>query len=262
MTRTILLTGAAGVIGTHLRHGLAREGRRFRLLDRRPVPDPTHDDEVLTADLGDRAALEQACEGVAAVIHLAGQPREADWDTLLAQNIAGTINVYEAARTAGVERILYASSNHVTGYWPAGTRLTPEDPPRPDSRYGVTKLFGEAVARLYADKYGIRGWVMRIGSATPFPKDRRGLSTWISPADLVRLVETGLTADYHLEVVYGVSANRDGWYDLGRAAELGYHPQDDAARTAPPDLSGPDHAFQGGRAAEADLVGDPSRLLR
>lgn len=258
---TILITGAAGVIGTVLRRGLARPDRHLRLLDRRTVPDVSGDEMAITADLGDTAALARASDGVDAVIHLAGQPRESDWDTLLAQNISGTVNVYEAARGAGVARILYASSNHVTGYWPSGQHLTPEDAPRPDSRYAATKLFGEALARLYADKYGIRGWIMRIGSATPLPKNRRGLSTWISPDDMVRLVETGLTAEYHLETVYGVSANQDGWYDMTRAAALGFHPQDDAASAAPADVDGPDHPFQGGRSAEVEFVGEPTRLL-
>jgi uronate dehydrogenase len=163
-----------------------------------------------------------------AVIHLGGIANEAGWPDLLQANIAGVINIYEGARRAGVERVIFASSNHATGMYPIHRTLSHETSPRPDSRYGLTKAFGEDVAALYAYKHGIRSLCLRIGSCQPKPDNRRALSTWQSYADFVRLVQVGLSADYVHEIVYGVSRNARSWWDNSAAYRLGYDPQDDA----------------------------------
>ena len=162
--------------------------------------------------------------GASAVVHFAGYPREADWATLLAANVAGVASLWEAARQAGVERIIYASSNHAVGMYARTERLSHDALPNADSRYGVTKVFMESVATLYAAKHGLRGFGIRIGHCAAQPSDARMLSHWIHPEDLSALVRIGLTAEYDNEIVYGVSANSRSWWDNRRAEALGYRP--------------------------------------
>jgi len=158
------------------------------------------------------------------VVHFAGYPREADWDTLLQSNVVGVINLWEAARRAGVERIVYASSNHAVGMYPRSEILSEASLPCADSRYGVTKVFMETVAQLYATKHGIRAFGMRIGHCAPRPTDARMLSHWIHPEDMFRLVEVGLNAEYLHEIVFGASENSRSWWNNDRAKALGFRP--------------------------------------
>lgn len=228
--RTVLLTGAAGGLGTLMRDLLPSYGYELRLLDVRPIEG---EPDAITADLSDRAALREAVRGVDAIIHLAGISLEASFDKILKSNIEGTYNLYEAAREEGVPRIVFASSNHAVGYTPrpqAGDPLIPIDTPhRPDTFYGLSKSFGEDLAQLYWDKHGLETVSVRIGSCFPEPSSVRMLSIWMSPADGARLFHAALTAeDVQHTVVYGSSANTRLWWDLSTARALGYEPQDDS----------------------------------
>jgi uronate dehydrogenase len=229
----VLITGAAGAIGRTLRAGLAGRYEMLRLADIRPLGERAAQEEHIVADLTDPAGAAAAVDGMDAVVHLAGIPRENSWDLILPNNIAATYNVFEAARQAGVKRLIFASSNHVIGYYRADQEVGAEVMPRPDSRYGVSKVFGEAVGRLYADKHGISVACLRIGSFRERPEDARQLATWISPRDMTQLARCCLEGpDYHFLVVYGVSANsRRKWRD-DNWARIGFRPEDDAERFA------------------------------
>ena len=176
----------------------------------------------------DAGVLAPLFEGIDAIIHFAGYPREADWQTLIAANVLTVANMWDAAKNAGVKRIVYASSNHAVGLYPRSQRIDDRALPRPDSRYGVTKVFMETTASLYAAKHGVRGFGVRIGHCALEPSDARMLSHWVHPDDLAALIHVGLTADYESEIVYGVSANSRSWWDNSRAEALGYRPQHSA----------------------------------
>jgi len=227
--RTVLVTGAAGTIGGFLRTGLPEYGYALRLLDSAPIPDAP---AAITADIRDTAALQRAMAGVDAVIHLAGISAEAPFEDVLGVNIEGTYRLYDAARRAGVRRIVYASSNHAVGYTPrpaGGSPLSVGVPLRPDTYYGLSKCFGESLASLYADRHGLETVSIRIGSCFAAPRTVRMLETWLSPADCVRLMHACLTAPgVGHTVVHGISANTRGWLDLSGARALGYDPQDDS----------------------------------
>ncbi|MFG3660692.1 NAD-dependent epimerase/dehydratase family protein [Streptomyces sp. NPDC047706] len=228
--RIVLLTGAAGGLGTLMRGLLPAHGYTLRLFDQRPVEDAP---DAITADLADRAALREAVRGVDAIIHLAGISLEASFEKILKANIEGTYNLYEAAREEGVARVVFASSNHAVGYTPrpqAGDPLIEVGTPRrPDTFYGLSKSFGEDLAQFYWDKYGVETVSVRIGSCFPEPTGVRMLSLWMSPADGARLFHAALTAeDVGHTVVYGSSANTRLWWDLSTARALGYAPQDDS----------------------------------
>ncbi|MER7767010.1 NAD(P)-dependent oxidoreductase [Kitasatospora sp. NPDC096140] len=227
--REVLLTGAAGRIGTCLRESLPAYGYRLRCFDRLPVPG---EPDAIVADLQDAAALAAAMDGVDAVVHLAGIPGEAPFGDILAANIEGTYRLYDAARAAGVPRIVHASSNHAVGFTerPAdGSTVRVDTPQRPDTYYGLSKCFGENLASLYADRHGIETVSLRIGSFAPRPRSVRMLGTWLSPADCTRLVHAALTGPVAGHTVaYGISANTRAWWDLTSARALGYRPLDDA----------------------------------
>jgi uronate dehydrogenase len=254
----VLITGAAGIVGGYLRRGLPALGWQLRLLDLRPLPDlpgvPDGEDTVL-ADIRDADALDAAMKNVTAVVHLAGLSGEAPFDEILPANIEGTYQVFEALRRAAVTRLVYASSNHVVGLAPRSEPVTAATRVRPDTYYGVSKAFGEALASLYADRHGVSTACVRIGSCFDRPTTRRELSTWLSPADCVRLVDACLTApDLTYSVVYGASANTRALFDLRPALDLGYRPQDDAetyaaevlATTPDEDPTSPESRYVGG----------------
>ena len=250
----MLITGAAGRIGTYLRKGLPASAWRLRLLDNRAFDD---DRDVVIADVCDSKALLEAVRGVDAIVHLAGISTEAPFDDILHANIEGTWRVLDAARRAGVPRVVYAGSTHAIGFTPRSeTLLGTNVPLRPDTNYGVSKAFGESVARFYVDRYGMRIACLRIGSCDDRPRSPRWLSTWLSPGDAVRLVDACLRApNLEYAVVYGISANTRGWWDLAPGRALGYEPQDDAEDFAaevfavdePLSPEDPDEMFAGGR---------------
>ena len=229
---TILITGAAGQVGTMLRSRLAKPGRVLRLLDVAPLtPPPGPGEEAITASVTDMAAMTAACAGAAAVIHLGGMASEGAWAPILDVNINGTYTVFEAARRAGVRRVVFASSNHAVGFAPrASFPVADGAAPLPDTYYGVSKAAGEALAALYARRYYLETICVRILSCSDRPRDPRMLATWLSPDDAGRLFEACLTAPAPgFRVIYGVSANtRGGWVSLDGARALGYEPRDDA----------------------------------
>jgi uronate dehydrogenase len=229
----LLITGAAGQLGKLARERLRGRYPALRLSDIGDMAPAGAGEEIVPCNLADPFAVAALCESVDAILHLGGRSTEGDWPTILAANVQGAINLWEAARRAGTGRILFASSNHAIGLYRRTETIDHHDRMRPDSRYGVSKVFGESLAELYAVKHGLRGFSIRIGSCFPEPVDARMLSTWLSPDDFIRLVEVGLHADYVYEVVYGVSANtRGGWWDNTNAFRLGYAPQDDSERFA------------------------------
>lgn len=224
---TILITGAAGRLGTQLRRGLAPLARRLRLTDVVEVTDLQPNEEAVICDLTDAAALMRAAEGVQAIVHFGGAALEKPWETILNANIIGSYNVYEAARRNGVPRVVYASSVHAIGYHRLEDHIDAHSPHRPDGLYGLSKCFVEDLGRLYWDKFGIESVALRIFSSFPEPADRRMLWSWLSFDDCVRLVTASLTAPrVGFTVSFGMSDNAVKPVDNRLAAHLGYHPQD------------------------------------
>jgi len=168
-------------------------------------------------------------KGVDAIIHLGGYSVEGPWEGILQANIIGCYNVFEAARRNGVKRIVFPTSNHAVGFYRRDQTIDHGVYPKPDSRYGVSKVFGEALGSLYADKYGMEMFMMRIGNVNPKPLDKRRLAIWLSPRDLAQLVAIGIERPgIRFEIVYGVSGNKRSWYDNSNAERLGYRAQDDS----------------------------------
>lgn len=224
-----VVTGAAGTIGSALRVALEEEGVDLVSTDIRPVSPVGPEDAVSTVDLGDLDSLVELFAGADGVIHLGGLADEADFHDLADVNIVGTYHVLEAARRAEVPRVVYASSNRLTGMYPAGEHVSPDMPPRPDGFYGVSKVAAEALCRLYADKFGISTVSVRIGTYEQRPSSAREQRTWLSPADAVRAFLAAMTTSAHTAVFYAVSANAERWWDLDAGAAIGFVPQDDAA---------------------------------
>ncbi|MEU2165146.1 NAD(P)-dependent oxidoreductase [Streptomyces chengbuensis] len=262
--RTVLLTGAAGGLGTLMRGLLPAYGYELRLFDMNPIEG---EPDAVTAELADTDALREAVRGVDAVLHLAGISLEAPFEKILRANIEGTYHLYEAARAEGVRRVVFASSNHAVGFTPRpreGDPLIPVGTPRrPDTYYGLSKGFGEDLAQLYWDRYGIETVSVRIGSCFMEPSTVRMLSVWLSPGDGARLFHAALTAEgVGHTVVHGSSANTRLWWDLSTARALGYDPQDDSEQFAEKlvaeqgelDPDDPAHACLGG-----PFVTDPPR---
>ena len=264
---TVLLTGAAGAIGTALRERLPAAGWAVRSFDRMPVDGTRVGRGQIGTDLGDNgwaeagadavvgdvadpADLDAAMTDVSAVVHLAGQPTEAPWPVIRDANIEGTFQVFEAARRHGVRRVVYASSNHAVGFTPVRPDLAADLAPRPDTLYGLSKVFGEALGRYYVDRYGMQVACLRIGTFAPRPPDRRSLSTWLSPDDCARLVDACLRAPHlAFALVWGISANTRRTWSLEEGLRLGYRPRDDAERyldQVPDAPEYPSDAFVGG----------------
>lgn len=229
--RCLLLTGAAGNLGRELRPRLARYCEMLRLSDRSDMEPAGTGEECVRADLADKEAVQQLLAGVDAVVHLGGVSTEQPWDAILAGNIVGAYHLYEAARRNGVKRIVFASSNHVTGFYRQDQVVSPRDPVRPDGLYGLSKAFGENLAQLYWDRHRIETVSLRIGSSFAAPKDRRMLATWMSFDDTERLVAAALTAPVvgH-SVIYGMSDNATTWWDNTPARHVGYRPRDSSER--------------------------------
>jgi uronate dehydrogenase len=225
----VLITGAGGGIGRALRETLRGVYPVLRLSDRVPLAPARDGEEVDQTDIADMAAVAKMVEGVNGIVHLGGISGENTWESILASNIVGLYNVFEAARRAGVKRIVMATSNHAVGFYERAQTIDHRVVPRPDSRYGVSKAFSEALASLYADKHGIGFLCTRIGNFGTRPIDSRRLAIWISPRDYTQLVRIGLDhPDIRFEIVYGVSNNKRSWYDNANAYRLGYRPQDDS----------------------------------
>ncbi len=256
--KRVLITGAAGTIGAALREHL---GDRYELVSmtRTPREFSSH-----VADIADGVeAILPAFAGADAVVHLAASPAvETPWEQILPNNLVGTYHVFEAARRAGVERVVFASSNHAIGMYEveAAPELYRLDDPRvfdhtvevrPDSLYGVSKVYGEAMGRYYMERHGLRVFCLRIGSVrdaddptapevlaanpslldlTPDQRRQRMRATWLSRRDMAELVRACVDSpDVRWAVVYGVSDNPRQFWDIAHARELlGYAPQDRA----------------------------------
>ena len=255
IARCLLLTGAAGGLGRELRPRLGRRVARLRLSDIAEMAPATAGEEVVTAALEDAAAVDRIVAGADAIVHLGGISTEGPFEPILQANIVGIHHLYEAARRHGVRRIVYASSNHVTGFYGQDEAVSPTSPLRPDGHYGLSKAFGENLARFYFDRYGIETACLRIGSSFPAPRNRRMLATWLSYDDLERLVVACLTAPVvGFSIVYGMSDNRTTWWDNTSARHLGFRPLDSSepfrdaveAREPLPDRADPAACCQGG----------------
>ena len=227
--RRLLLTGAAGGLGKVLRERLKPFTFVMRVSDRAELAPAALDEEVVPCELGDRDAVMRLVKDCDAVLHFGGISVEAGFNSILQSNIVGVHNLYEAARKHGVKRIVYASSNHVVGFYPQAVTIDADAPVRPDGLYAVSKCFGENLSRFYYDRYGIETVCLRIGSSFPRPKDRRMLSTYLSYDDLVELVHCALFApEVGHTIVFGVSNNSRRWWDNSRAVHLGFQPRDTA----------------------------------
>jgi uronate dehydrogenase len=224
--QNILVTGAAGGIGTRLRKLMPGLYPHIRWSDIRTPDDLGADEDFVAADLADLSAVEKLVAGIDGIVHLGGHSVEGPWDTILNANIIGCYNLFEAARRQGVKRVVFASSNHAVGFCPRAQRIGVNITTRPDSRYGVSKAFGEALGALYADKHGLRVTCLRIGNVADAPVDKRRLAIWLKPEDLVSLIRIGLEhTDIRFEIFYGVSDNTASWWDNSNARRYGYHPQ-------------------------------------
>lgn len=258
--RRILLTGAAGGLGTALRSRLTADCDVLRLSDKVALGEARDGEEIVLADLADAAAVDAAVAGCDAIVHMGGISVEAPFPAILQANILGVYHLYEAARRHGVKRVVFASSNHVTGFYKQCDTIHADHPARPDSYYGVSKAFGEDLSRFYFDRYGIETACVRIGSSFPEPKDRRMLATWLSHDDLHRLISACLsTPVLGHSIIFGMSDNAVTWWDNSRARHVGYVPQDSSdvfreavyARTHAPDLNDPVAIYQGGSFVKA-----------
>ncbi|WP_201776513.1 NAD-dependent epimerase/dehydratase family protein [Allosalinactinospora lopnorensis] len=230
----VVITGVAGRMGPTVRAGLREEADHLVLIDREPVTAEDEDETALEGDLSDLATLVKAFDRADAVVHLAGMSDEASFDELLEANVRGTFNVLEAARRSEVRRVVLLSSNRVTGSYPIHHHVFPDEPPRPDGLYGVSKLAVEALGQMYADTFGLEVVALRAGSFEEEPTETRHLATWLSPRDCAGFVKAALTAsNVSYVVAYAVSANARRFWDLTVAEnELGYRPVDDAAKFA------------------------------
>lgn len=226
----ILLTGAAGMLGQVLRESLNGYCDILRVSDIADLGVATNGEEVIQCDLSDISSVMDLVDGCHAIIHLGGVSTENTFASILNSNIQGTYNIYEAARQKGVSRILFASSNHTIGFHDRETRLDSNSAMRPDSLYGVSKCFGENLARYYYDKFKIETACVRIGSSFPKPRNRRMLATWLSFNDLTSLTKRIFEVDrIGYAVVYGVSDNPEKWWDNHLTTYIGWSPQDSSA---------------------------------
>jgi len=256
----LLLTGAAGFLGRELRPRLKTYCDVLRLSDRADLATPQPGEEVQITALENKDQVLNLLDQVDAVVHLGGVSTEQPWDDILAGNIMGMVNLYEAARLKGVKRIVFASSNHVTGFYRQDEVVNTRMPPKPDGFYGLSKAFGEDLAQMYWDRWGIETVSIRIGSSTSEPKDRRMLATWLSHDDLERLVVAALTAPIvgH-SIIYGMSDNQTTWWDNTHAKHIGYRPRDSSdvfrpaveARQPHIDRQDPAAIYQGGAFVKA-----------
>ncbi|MGQ0509559.1 MAG: NAD-dependent epimerase/dehydratase family protein [Betaproteobacteria bacterium] len=269
MFTRILMTGAGGSVGCALRRHLAGAYELLRLGDIREQAAAGPGEELVELDVRDPASLDRAMAGIDCILHLAGVPGQKAWPEILAVNIEGTYNVFEAARRQGVRRVVYASSNHAVGFHRREKMLDSGVAPRPDSHYGAAKVFGEALGRLYADKYALSVACLRIGTfRTPDrPTEARQLSSWISHRDMAQLARRCIDhPGFHFLVAYGASRNTRGRWSNADVAFLQYEPQDDSEAFAQEILAlnvpeDPIAAqFHGGFHCPIGFVGDTSRI--
>lgn len=258
--KRVLLTGAAGTLGTAMRKRLAGWADELVLSDLKPVTDLVAGETFVQCDLADYDSVMALVKGCDGIVHLGGQSIEGTFDSILNGNIKGVYHIYEAARRQGVKRIFFASSNHVIGFHSREQKLDANSQMRPDSLYGVSKGFGELMAQYYYDKFGVESALVRIGSCLPKPIDRRMLSTWLSEGDLADLIKKIYSVNrLGCSVIYGASNNAAAWWDNSEVGFIGWQPQDKAedhmdevcAKDPLLDVDHPVLQFQGGFFATA-----------
>ena len=231
--KRILLTGAAGGLGKVLRERIKPWADVVRLSDVADMGPAGPGEEIVQCDLADKQAVLALLEGVDAVLHFGGISTEKAFEPIMQANILGVANLYEALHKAGTRRVVFASSNHAIGYHPVTTVLDADSPTRPDSYYGLSKVFGEQIARYYFDRFGIETVCVRIGSSFPEPANKRMMSTFLSYDDLTELLRCALFAPrVGHTIVYGQSDNDSTWWDNRLASHLGYKPKDSSSKFA------------------------------
>lgn len=264
--QTVLITGAAGRVGQTLSRAFQGRYSHLRLFDRVPVDASRSDTQIITAELSDRAALDAAMKDVDCVVHLAAIPDERPFEELIEPNIMGAYHLFEAARGAKVKRVIYASSIQAVGFHRLETGVSQDSRIRPSGYYGVTKAFGEALASLYADKFGISVACLRIASFEPTPQDQRQLATWLSPSDCVDLFQACIEAElFSFAIAYGVSANTRTVVRDEPPAAISFRPNDDAEAFLgtvgfDPELKTATSLFAGGAFCGLEFVGEFDRV--
>lgn len=225
--RPVLVTGASGALGSMLAGQLSAAGWDLVLTDLKPFPGELPPRARFAAgDLCDRASIAALAQGCGAIVHFGGVSTERPFEEVLGPNISGLFHIYEAARLAAA-RVIFASSNHAIGFHERTTPLDADCELRPDTYYGLSKAYGELIGKLYWYKHGVESISIRIGSGFPEPSNRRMLSSWLSYADLARLVDAGLRAeDVGCEVIWGASANSRSWWRRDSRGKIGWAPQD------------------------------------
>jgi nucleoside-diphosphate-sugar epimerase len=229
--KRVLITGAAGRIGSSLAEQL-KDRYDLRLQYHRTIPDQKPVQDYVVADVSQFDQIAPAMQGIDAVVHMAGDPStRASWESVHQANVVGMYNVIESARQAGVRKLVFASTNHVMGMydrdqqWP----VYAAQPVRPDSLYGVSKAFGEALGRHYADQYGMSVICLRIGWFLAEPRDEIGRWMWLSPRDCAQVTWRAIESDLQFGIFYAISGNSRRHWDITDTIEkLGYHPEDDA----------------------------------
>ncbi len=253
--KRLLITGANGGLGSVCRSRLKHIADTIRLSARQDIGDLAPHEEMVIGDLSDPEAVNEMVAGCDGILHLGGQAKEAPWSVIRASNLDGMYNLYEAARAHGSPRIIFASSNHAIGFHRQSQRLDANARTRPDGLYGVSKVFGEALASMYHDKFGIETACVRIGSCFPEPENHRMLSTWMSYDDFVRLIECIFRVPaLGCPIIYGASDNDSTWWNNDEVAYLGWRPQDNAevfreqldAKMDPPAADDDTAVYQGG----------------
>jgi uronate dehydrogenase len=254
--KRILLTGAAGIVGSALRPLLRELYDEVLLTDLNPIEDPAGNERFEAGDISDFSFVSPLASQVEGIVHLAGKVGpDYTFDEVLGPNLIGSYHVFEAARQNGISHVVYASSHHAVGYRKRTDAIDEHTAPRPDSFYGLSKAFGEEIGSLYADRHGINVLAIRIGYVGETVIDERRLHTWISARDLAQLIGIGLsTPDLGFQIVYGVSDNPEPFFDNANAVRLGYRPQDRSVDhladpsllDAHPDPDSPEGIFVGG----------------
>jgi uronate dehydrogenase len=269
--KRVLLTGAAGDVGSRLRKLLKPVYPELRLSDIKKPADLAAGEAFMAADLARIDEVEKIVEGIDGIIHLGGFSVEGPWETILQSNIIGCYNLFEAARRKGVKRLVFASSNHAVGFYPRHAKIGTDVTVRPDSRYGVSKAFGEALGSFYSDKHAMGVLCLRIGNVGDKPLDQRRLAIWIKPEDLAQLCRIGLEHPaLRYEIFYGASFNERAWWDNSRAYDFGYRPtgraedftEEALAAQAKLALDPVGDFYQGGTFCSAEFSGDAERVWK
>lgn len=230
MLEKLLITGAAGNLGALCRARLTHICKTMRVSDLADLGAAGDNEDVVHCDIGDKAAVEALVDGCDGIVHLGGRSVEDTWEVIRNANLDGLFNLYEGARKSSVTpRIVYASSNHAIGFYKQSERLDASATPRPDGLYGVSKVFGEAMASLYHDKFGIETASVRIGSCFPEPRNHRMLATWLSQDDFISMIEHIFQVPrLGNPVIYGASDNDRSWWDNREVGYIGWRPKDNA----------------------------------